>query len=561
MSDPETTPTPPTEQARPQQEPPPPTPALPDGATQTLELPTAATSSPNDTGRVPLASLPDNPSDLLPALGLQPGAHGPEALAAIDAQLVRVQEQIRVATKQRAEMLGAGRESELSLFDTDLAMLRRQRQALLDEQLRLQRELAPTEPEPVAPVTPPPIPTMRRPVRRAQGRPPLLIRMATLLLVLAGVAAIAIGGLVFLFDRLQPPPIEGIGGDGVAEGEAFPVLEGQTIEERGLAIYLSLNQDIVAQPAGDDPTPVTFRVEEGETAVTIAQRLEEAGLITNQEVFRRLLRYRGADQSLEAGVFELATTMTMDDIIVALQQGRLEEVAFTLVEGRRAEEMAAALEQSGLANAEEYMALVRDPSRFEYDFLQGLPEGSTLEGYLFPDTYSVIPAEANAESIIRLQLENWGRRVPAELRAAVTAQGLTLHQAVILASIVEREAVVAEERETIAGVYINRWQDGTVLNADPTIQYALGFQADTDTWWKRPLTREDLQMESPYNTYTIAGLPPGPIANPGLDSLRATIVAPDTEFYYFVSRNDGTHVFARTFEEHLANVAQYQSGE
>jgi UPF0755 protein len=144
---------------------------------------------------------------------------------------------------------------------------------------------------------------------------------------------------------------------------------------------------------------------------------------------------------------------------------------------------------------------------------------------------------------------------------AAEQRDMTLHDAVIIASIVEREAVVAEERPLIAGVFINRWEDGTLLNADPTVQYGLGFQPDTGQWWKRPLTRADLQADNPYNSYIYRGLPPGPIASPGLDSLRSTILAPPTDFYYFVARNDGTHVFAVTYEEHLQNVAQFQSGQ
>lgn len=130
--------------------------------------------------------------------------------------------------------------------------------------------------------------------------------------------------------------------------------------------------------------------------------------------------------------------------------------------------------------------------------------------------------------------------------------------AIIIASIVEREAVLSEERATIAGVYMNRLRDGTLLNADPTIQYALGRQED-GSWWKRPLTAEDLQLDSPYNSYIRPGLPPTPIDSPGLATIEATITAPPTEFYYFVSRNDGSHVFAVTYEEHLQNVAEFQS--
>ncbi|MGH2542558.1 MAG: endolytic transglycosylase MltG, partial [Ardenticatenaceae bacterium] len=336
---------------------------------------------------------------------------------------------------------------------------------------------------------------------------------------------------------------------------------GQSAEQRLLALYLAANREAILRAPSDDPTPVEFRVESGDTGASVASRLEEEGLIGSAELFRRLLRYRGADQSLEAGLFQLARNMTMDEIILTLQQGAVLEVDITLLEGWRAGEMAGALEASGLITGTEYLALVQEPSRFDYEFLRDLPAGSTLEGYLFPDTYTVAKGEASAESIIRRQLDNFDRRMTPELRAAAGARSMTLHEAVTLASIVEREAVVLEERGLIAGVFINRWLDSTVLNADPTIQYALGLQEESGDWWKRPLTSADLAIDSPYNTYTQPGLPPGPISNPGLDTLRATIEAPNTNFYYFVSRNDGTHVFATTLEEHLRNVEQFQSGE
>lgn len=506
---------------------------------------------------------PDGPTQALPAA--EPDAptqtHPAPDTLSLEAQIEQVQQRLRAAARRRAALLDAGDHEALATLDEDMALLRRQRQALHDSQLQQRRESAAAREREVV-VTPAPLPVAnRRRVQGAQAQPPLAVRLMILLLVLVGVGAVTLGGISFVLNRLQPPPIAGM--DGLAEAgneEEFSVTDG-SFEQRGLAIYLALNRDKIQRAPSDDPTPVVFTVEPGETAGTIAERLQAEGLVEDADLFRRLIRYRGADQSIEAGVFQLARNMTMDDIILALQQGRLEETTVTLPEGWRAAEMAEALEAAGLVDADEYLALVEEPSRFTYDFLAGLPEGSTLEGYLFPDTYRVVAGETTAESFIRLQLETFDTRVPAALREAVADKGLTLHQAITLASIVEREAVVPEERELIAGVYINRLMDGTVLNADPTIQYALGYQAGSEAWWKRPLTREDLEADTPYNTYTRPGLPPTPISNPGLDTIRATILAPDTDFYYFVSRNDGTHVFATSYEEHLQNVQQFQSNE
>lgn len=475
-------------------------------------------------------------------------AEQPRAEPGDEDELATVQEALRSITRTRAERLQAGDQRGARALDEQLATLRERRQSLLDERFATTVGHPPPVPPPAA-------------RRRPRGAP-----LMRLLLVLVAFGVVATGlayALVFVSSRLiVPAPIEGIVGgeidgfEAVFEEEANP-----TIEQRAIGLFLALNRDRVARRPSDDPTPVSFVVEPGESAVSIAARLEEEGLIEDQSLFRRLLQYRGADTLLEAGTFQLARNLTMDEIILILQTASLEEVTITLPEGWRAAEMAAYLEEAGIVSADDYLALVNRPERFDDDFLADLPPDSSLEGYLFPDTYRLFREELTAETIIDLQLETFGLRVTPELRAAATARGITLHQAVTLASIVEREAVVAEERATIAGVYYNRWADGTVFNADPTIQYALGYQAESDSWWKRPLTLDDLAIDSPYNSYRVVGLPPSPIASPGLDALRATILAPPTDFYYFVSRNDGTHVFAVTYDEHLANVARFQSSE
>lgn len=492
-------------------------------------------------------------------------------LLEIEQEVEKIQKKIRQKTLELFEIINE--EEEKQSLEMELASLRKDRQVLLDEKFDLERdqlikkkleaEKEEAESENVSPDSEDKAiqenVTKRRVTEESPPKPSLAIRLITILLVFAGIAFITISALNFAINSLEPPPIEGLS-DGSVETDSG-ANQNLTLEQRALAIYLALNRDKIERSASDDPTLILFQVESGETALSIAEKLQTEGLISDAELFRRLLRYRGADTSLEAGVFELAANMTMDEIIVTLQDSKGQETTFTFPEGWRATQMASLLEEKNLTTAADYMALVNQPSHFEYDFLRSLPGNSTLEGYLFPDTYSVIPSQSNAESLIRLQLENFAKHLTEELRQTTTQKQMTLHEAIILASIVEREAVIAEEREIIAGVYINRWQDGTVLNADPTIQYALGYQEVTGQWWKSPLTRQDLAIDSPYNTYTQAGLPPSPIANPGFDTIRATIVAPETEFYYFVSRNDGTHIFAITFEEHLQNVAEYQSDQ
>ncbi|MCC6382627.1 MAG: endolytic transglycosylase MltG, partial [Dehalococcoidia bacterium] len=183
-----------------------------------------------------------------------------------------------------------------------------------------------------------------------------------------------------------------------------------------------------------------------------------------------------------------------------------------------------------------------------------------LQGYLFPDTY-IMPVGSSPAQLVDRMLKTFALRFSPDLVAAAAAQGLTPHQALTLASIVEREAVLSSERARIAGVFMNRLAAGDTLGADPTVQFAVALDPNSVArfgYWKLELTLEDLQVDSPYNTRLKPGLPPGPITNPGLDSIKAAVNPEKTDFYYFVAdakKGDGSHVFARTIEEHNHNIA------
>ena len=314
------------------------------------------------------------------------------------------------------------------------------------------------------------------------------------------------------------------------------------------------------KPASNDPTPVQFKVREGETAASIADRLEKQGIISSALMFRLLAQAREADEHLTAGDYELRRNMTANEVIDKLNESRRLAGRITTIEGWRAEEIADLLEKRGLARREEFLSLAR-LAIFDYAFLRDRPRGASLEGYLFPDTYD-LPKGATATDIVRTMLEDFDRRFDSSLREKVSQSGLTLHQVVTLASIIEREAAVAGERPRIASVYLNRLKLDMPLQADPTVQYAVAgvSPGTTPDYWKQGLSPTDLQMESPYNTYRFRGLPPGPIANPGLASLAAVVMPEKTDYLYFVAKNDGSHEFARTLDEHNRNVAKYQSG-
>ncbi|HLT17871.1 MAG TPA: endolytic transglycosylase MltG [Thermomicrobiales bacterium] len=307
--------------------------------------------------------------------------------------------------------------------------------------------------------------------------------------------------------------------------------------------------------------PVEFVIEPSESLDSIGERLEEAGLIRSVTYFRLRVQFSGQDDDIVAGTHQLNTAMTTSqiiDTITSQENISVPETTVTFLEGWRIEQYAEELVDAGLIEEpEEFIEAANDPSwNDEFGFLHSRPSGANLEGYLFPDTYR-FRQDATPHDIIRTLLATFDERVNAELRASAEGLGMTIHQAMTLASIVEREAAVPSERPLIAAVYYNRYLIGMPLQADPTIQYVLGQPGD---WWP-VIEGVDLDVASPYNTYSSPGFPPGPICNPGLDSLRAAFSPPETNDLFFVARGDGTHAFAETAEEHQQNVERYQSDE
>ena len=324
------------------------------------------------------------------------------------------------------------------------------------------------------------------------------------------------------------------------------------VVQRIITGYLNSARDDVGQP-------VSFVIEPGEPVDSIAQRLEDEGLIRSTTYFRLRVQFAGQDDDIVAGTHALDTGMTTSQIIdriISQESISVPETTITFLEGWRIEQYAEAVIEAGLIGSpEEFVEAANDPVwNDEFSFLHSRPSGAGLEGYLFPDTYR-FRTDATADDVIRTLLETYDARVNAELRASAEGLGMTIHQAMTLASIVEREAAVPAERPLIAAVYYNRFLIGMPLQADPTVQYALG---SPDDWWP-VIDGSDLDAVSAYNTYSGPGLPPGPICNPGLASLQAAFSPTQTTFLFFVARGDGTHAFAETPEEHQANVDRYIS--
>lgn len=338
---------------------------------------------------------------------------------------------------------------------------------------------------------------------------------------------------------------------------------GAVLAQRGLFHAISqfggvLDLDVAAS---DDPTPVRFTVQPGDSAATIGERLEGRALIRSALAFRMQARQRGVESLLAAGDYELRPNMRPGEILQLMQRQRAEAgLKVTFPEGWRAEEMADRLEAAGIVSRTEFLRATTAGS-FSYPFLAGRPAGSSLEGYLFPDTYT-FSRGITATAVVDALLHNFDRRFDISMRQQAERQGLSVAQVVILASIVEHEAVAPEERAMIAEVFLNRLALKMPLQADPTVQYAVA-EANLDLarregYWKRALTAADLQVDSPYNTYKYRGLPPGAIANPGLAALKAVISPTSTGYLYFVAKLGGGHAFASTLEEHNENVAQYR---
>lgn len=283
-------------------------------------------------------------------------------------------------------------------------------------------------------------------------------------------------------------------------------------------------------------TPQIFVISEGENVRTIATRLKSEGLIKDQIGFFLKVKLLGIDAKLQAGDFRLNQAMDVEEVVQALTHGTL-DVWITTLEGWRSEEIALQLAQELQIPESQFLKVAR-------------------EGYMFPDTY-LIPKDASAGAVVQIFENNFDQRVTGDIRARITSHGLTFEQGIILASIVEREGRTDTDRPQIAGILLKRLQNDWPLQVDATLQYTLGYQSQEKSWWKKMLYDEDKKIKSPYNTYVNLGLPPAPIANPGLSSIRAVAFPQETSYWYYLHDASGQIHYAETIEEHNVNIAAY----
>jgi len=369
-----------------------------------------------------------------------------------------------------------------------------------------------------------------------------------LLLVLLVVVAVTSVGLLAGYFTIK---------DAVSEKFGPPSPHLTLTQQIIFPLELFFNRSELTTPMNLAGQESLFEIGQGESVSMICLRLEGEGLIEDAELFRSYLVYTGLDRHLQSGRFPLNSTMSPVQIAAELLDATPEDAVVSILPGWRIEEVAVNIASSGLdIPSEVFIHAAYAPSS---DYLSVLPieDISSLEGFLFPNTYA-FPRETDLDGTVVGILSMFTQQIDTTLMDGFSRQGLTLYEAVIVASLIEKEAVLDEEKPLIASVFINRLSEGMRLETDPTVQYALGYQSDVDSWWKSPLSESDLLIDSPYNTYVSFGLPPTPICNPDLGSLRAVAFPAETPYFYFRAACDGSgrHNFAITYEEHLNNACE-----
>ena len=306
-----------------------------------------------------------------------------------------------------------------------------------------------------------------------------------------------------------------------------------------LCLIVSLIGVFLMSAPSSSEVVVNFDIPTGSNSRTIAKRLAAERLIRSAHAFRLLVRHRGIGRRLQAGTYALRRNMSLSDILNEFEKGQVTLVSWTVPEGLTRGTIAELWEVSGFGTATAFQEAAEADDLLER---YGIPEDKTVEGYLFPNTYKFAKG-TTGENVVEMMLGEFQNRWIETFDDAARDLGLTRHEIVTLASIIEKEAQVESERPRISSVFHNRLKRKWRLQADPTVLYALGNP-------ERLLTKADLRVDSPYNTYKYKGLPPGPIASPGIDSIIAALHPEKTDYLYFVAIGEGKHHFSKTLSEH-----------
>lgn len=321
----------------------------------------------------------------------------------------------------------------------------------------------------------------------------------------------------------------------------------------GILAYGYYNDSIYKPISGSKaPEKIDVMIETGASSAQITEQLYNEGLIKNMDTFKLYLKLNGLGDKIQAGKYEMNTGMNVVEIVDKMVKGDIlkDTIKVTIPEGFTVKDIAAKFEESGLTSSEEFMKAEENDS-FDYDFLKNLPKRPVrLEGYLFPDTYE-FSKDVTVHQIIDRMLSRFDEILSDDINAKSKDLNLTIDQVITVASMIEKEAKIPSERPTIASVIYNRLKIKMLLQIDATVQYALGQ-------WKDKVLTKDTEIDSPYNTYKYTGLPIGPISNPGKASLEAAVNPDKTDYLFYVLKKDGggTHVFTKTYEEHLNEIAK-----
>ena len=312
-------------------------------------------------------------------------------------------------------------------------------------------------------------------------------------------------------------------------------------------------EEMLAVAKGNGLFEEKVTIQPDENVQQMCDALEQTNMVVSGDLTCAYLAYSGKDRKIQPGNYTVPAGLNAISVADLVSDVTKRDKQFILYAGWRMEEVAEMVDNLGLSfNSSDFLKFVTAPTEVYREQMQ-IPQGKSLEGYLFPGSYSMKPditlEEFVAEFLVRFKTSV----LTEEFNRDLQASGLSLHQAVTMASIIQRETLAEEEMPTIASVFYNRLAIDMFLQTDPTVQYALGYDAQTGTWWKSMLTYADLEVNSPYNTYRNPGLPPGPISNPGLAALKAAVAPGETEFLFFRAKCDGsmTHNFSNTYEEHL----------
>ncbi len=310
--------------------------------------------------------------------------------------------------------------------------------------------------------------------------------------------------------------------------------------------YWYLESDFDTPADSQNRNTILFKVKSGMGLGQVAHSLGDHGIIRSSSLFQLQVRLRGGANQIHVGIYEFRPSMPPRRIYLDLIEGRGAERALIIPEGFNIQEIATAIEKSGLGKRREILSSAYDPTFISKRQI----ETNSLEGYLFPDTYR-FPLGISAQEILATMVQTLRRKLSPALLKQISEQNLSIHQTLTLASVIEKETSVDGERPLIAAVFLNRLRKNMRLQSDPTVIYSLPH-------FDGNLRRRDLSFDSPYNTYRYKGLPPGPIASPGLDSIRAALNPADVDYLFFVATRKGGHKFSRTYREHLKAVARYQ---